>query len=342
MVARTSLLVSSIALLTSFVNAYGQVAQIVDANNFCVFLPPTDSTDRLISDTEWNAQAFCHGKAPKATNAGKLESGFIQSAHYVKTKDYVQITGQIDPSKANLDPTDEGGQYDVKAPKGATCAGWTYFVNLIEPAGNTYCIRCCNDTTNCNRGISSKGCAHIIPGDYSGPFTGVASAPAASSTSAAASSTKASGSKATSTKKGSSKTTTAAAKATSDASSSDSTTDADAGKSTTTPASSSDDSSAGGIDLPIPSADSADAAGSTDAGVPASSASSSSTAPNAAAEIASPPAAAASSSSAAAPSSGNGVISEQSVQQQEESGAESLRPAVLTLAIAAVSMALIQ
>ena len=28
-------------------------------------------------------------------------------------------------------------------PKGAVCKGWKHFVNLIEPAGRTYCIRCC-------------------------------------------------------------------------------------------------------------------------------------------------------------------------------------------------------
>jgi hypothetical protein len=143
MVARSSLIFSSIALLTSFVNAYGQVAQVVDANNFCVFLPPSDSADRIISDTEWNAEAFCIGKTPLAKNAGKLSSGFIQSAHFVKTDTYVQVTGQINPSKARLDPKDEGGQMDVKAPKGSSCAGWKYYVNLIEPAGNTYCMRCC-------------------------------------------------------------------------------------------------------------------------------------------------------------------------------------------------------
>lgn len=139
----TSLFAVSAAFLTSYVNAYGMVAQVVDAKNFCVFLPPTDSADRLIADTEWNAQAFCLGNAPKAKNAGTLPSGFIRSAHYVATDEYVQVTGQIDPTKANLDPTDDGGQYDVKAPKGSTCAGWKYYVNLIEPSGNTYCIRCC-------------------------------------------------------------------------------------------------------------------------------------------------------------------------------------------------------
>lgn len=117
--------------------------QVVDANNFCTFLPPTDSTDRNIADTEYMGNVFCMGNTPKASSAGPIPSGFIQSAHYVATDNYVQVTGQIDPSKANLNATDDGGQYDVAMPRGATCAGWQFFVNLIEPAGHTFCIRCC-------------------------------------------------------------------------------------------------------------------------------------------------------------------------------------------------------
>ncbi|KAI8336887.1 hypothetical protein BD560DRAFT_493651 [Blakeslea trispora] len=166
----TSLLASSITLLASFVNAYGQVAQVIDSKNFCVFLPPNDSANRNIADTEWNAQAFCLGKTPEATNAGKLASGFIKSAHFLQTDKYVQVTGQINPIKARLNVTDDGGQMDIKAPKGSSCAGWKYYVNLIEPTGKTFCMRCCNDDRTCNRGISEKGCAHIIPGDYSGPY----------------------------------------------------------------------------------------------------------------------------------------------------------------------------
>jgi hypothetical protein len=130
-------------LLAAAVSAKGQIAQVVDATDFCVFLPPSDSTDRIISNTEWNANVFCLGNTPLAKGAEKLPDGFIKSAHYVKTDAYVQVTGQMDYTKANLVATDEGGQMDIRAPMGSSCAGWKYYVNLIEPVSNTYCMRCC-------------------------------------------------------------------------------------------------------------------------------------------------------------------------------------------------------
>ncbi|KAI9279834.1 hypothetical protein BY458DRAFT_501800 [Sporodiniella umbellata] len=163
-------LVGAISAIAPFVHAYGMVGQVVDADNFCVFLPPKDSKNRNIADTEWEGQAFCRGNTPKATNAGKLNNGFIKSAHFLATDTFVQVTGQMDPSQQKLNATDEGGQFDVKAPKGSSCAGWKFYVNLIEPVTKTYCMRCCNDNRTCNRGISEKGCFHIIPGDYSGPY----------------------------------------------------------------------------------------------------------------------------------------------------------------------------
>ncbi|KAI8637840.1 hypothetical protein BD408DRAFT_477941 [Parasitella parasitica] len=183
MIFRFTSLIVAISLTATLTDAAGMIAQVVDATNFCVFLPPTDSTDRIISNTEWNANSFCMGSTPGATGAEKMPSGFITSAHYVKTDLYVQVTGQMDYTKANLVGTDEGGQMDIKAPTGSSCAGWSYYVNLIEPVSNTYCMRCCNDAVSCNRGISEKGCAHIIPGDYSGPNS---SSPAAATTPTAA------------------------------------------------------------------------------------------------------------------------------------------------------------
>lgn len=138
-----SLFTVATAFISTGVHAYGQIAQVIDANNFCIFLPPSDSADRGIASTEWNAEAFCTGNTPQAKNAGKIPSGFIQSAHFLATDTYVQVTGQISPTKGRLDPKDDGGQYDIKAPVGSSCAGWKYYVNLVEPSGNTYCMRCC-------------------------------------------------------------------------------------------------------------------------------------------------------------------------------------------------------
>lgn len=166
------LLVSASSYITTLVSAGGMIAQVVDSTNFCVMLPPPGEMSAPLSDNEWDSQAYCLGDTPKAIDANTLPDGFIQSAHYVATDEYVQVTGQFDPTKIGLNPADDGGQTDIMAPKGSSCAGWKYYVNLIEPSGNTYCMRCCNDTKNCNRGISEKGCAHIIPGDYSGPMNG--------------------------------------------------------------------------------------------------------------------------------------------------------------------------
>ncbi|KAI8581920.1 hypothetical protein K450DRAFT_229905 [Umbelopsis ramanniana AG] len=155
--------------ISSVVAGGGQTVEIVNSSNFCFFLPPPGSSDMNISDNEGDAVAYCKGSTPKVSDSNTFPSGFILSAHVVTTSDYIQVTGQIDPTKAGLNANDDGGQYDIMAPKGATCAGYAYFVNLVEPSGNDYCIRCCNTETNCNRGISQDGCARVVPGDYSGP-----------------------------------------------------------------------------------------------------------------------------------------------------------------------------
>lgn len=164
MFPRLITLVAATTFLTSAVKASGQIVQIVDATNFCVMLPPNSETNRNIADTEWDANAFCLGSTPLAAGADTLPDGFITSAHYVATDTYVQVTGIMDYTKANLNGSDEGGQYDIKAPTGSSCANWLYYVNLIEPVSNTYCIRCCvsNPFLFTRREIDSNICNRMI------------------------------------------------------------------------------------------------------------------------------------------------------------------------------------
>lgn len=74
--------------------------------------------------------------------------GFVTVAHYQKNSTYEQVTGYIDRSKYNLDVNDGGGQYDNHGqgkPTGASCKGYPYFVGMIEPSSNRFCMRCCQN-----------------------------------------------------------------------------------------------------------------------------------------------------------------------------------------------------
>ncbi|KAI7820924.1 hypothetical protein BC939DRAFT_387041, partial [Gamsiella multidivaricata] len=146
----------------------GQTGVILDQSNFCIFLPPKYGGG--ISENEDRAVAFCtKANLPGATNAQVLPNGFIKTAHFVTNtqKGYVQVTGRIDRSKYGLSSKDGGGQYDMRAPVGATCAGYNSFVQLTEPDAQIYCIRCCKNKADCPVNKSTKGCEAVLGGDYS-------------------------------------------------------------------------------------------------------------------------------------------------------------------------------
>ncbi|KAI9342977.1 hypothetical protein BD770DRAFT_371599 [Pilaira anomala] len=135
--------------------------QVNSGTAFCSFMPPHPGDD--VGATENNGIPFC----TNASLGGPVfPSGFIKSAHYVGTSTYAQVTGKIDRTKYSLKASDGGGQYDNKDVAPTTCNGYKYFVNLIEPDANIFCIRCCKNQSDCNLGISTYGCARIVPGNY--------------------------------------------------------------------------------------------------------------------------------------------------------------------------------
>ncbi|CAO3578868.1 unnamed protein product [Absidia cylindrospora] len=164
--------------------------QITSPNDFCLFLPPQPGAD--VATTEDDGIAFCMNPAT-VQGSQVFPQGFITAAHYQQTESYTQITGFFDRTKYNLSPDDFGGQYDSHAkhkPTGASCQNFPYFVSLIEPSNNRFCIRCCNDTEDCKTGISQRGCARVIsPGNYddNNQFDSVPPQDSASGSSASAS-----------------------------------------------------------------------------------------------------------------------------------------------------------
>ncbi|KAI9493933.1 hypothetical protein BDB00DRAFT_905710 [Zychaea mexicana] len=153
---------------------------IHSGDDFCLFLPPQPGLE--VASHENDGAPFCSisndvpgaSQFPQGGRAFEahylFHTDFITTAHYERSEAYEQVTGFFDRTKYNLQESDGGGQYDSHAshkPTGATCAGYPYFVSMIEPSENRFCIRCCQNTEDCPTGRSEYGCLRIIPGDYS-------------------------------------------------------------------------------------------------------------------------------------------------------------------------------
>ncbi|KAI8373673.1 hypothetical protein BD560DRAFT_394004 [Blakeslea trispora] len=155
----------------------GKVVQLSSSKDFCLFLPssPGNKAENggkvdidAIASSEKSAVAFCTKPNVNAPNAGLFPKGFITSAKYQTKVDegFVQIRGKIDISKYSLSPKDDGGQYDnhgAGSPPNSSCAGYRYYVSMVEPSTGDFCIRCCSTYANCNAGRSEYGCNRVVP-----------------------------------------------------------------------------------------------------------------------------------------------------------------------------------
>ena len=74
-----------------------------DADDFCLWAPPTVGD---IGNTEQEEVAWCT-KSGRGTRV--IPDGTLKGVHFVRTKDYVQVTGVGDFTKINVMKGDEGG-----------------------------------------------------------------------------------------------------------------------------------------------------------------------------------------------------------------------------------------
>ncbi|GLB34732.1 hypothetical protein LshimejAT787_0202970 [Lyophyllum shimeji] len=152
---------------------------ITDKSDFSLILP--NKPGELIGDAEVDGVSYCSSSSKAPHCANNFSEGFVTAAAFEASDDgaYVQVTGCIDPTKFHLNPADAGGQFDVRYPNGAQCTFGGYgasFIELIEPATQRFCMRCCasaNDQVNCNSHQDRAGCINAIPGVYDFPDLGV-------------------------------------------------------------------------------------------------------------------------------------------------------------------------
>jgi hypothetical protein len=75
-------------------------------DDFCLWGPPTRDT---IGNSERISIAYCtHGNH----GARVMPAGTLTGVHWVKTPEYVQITGVGDFTKINIPQGDDGGELD--------------------------------------------------------------------------------------------------------------------------------------------------------------------------------------------------------------------------------------
>ncbi|KAK4702844.1 hypothetical protein P7C70_g3375, partial [Phenoliferia sp. Uapishka_3] len=153
----TSVVVSGTTFAPPSVTGVGKQAQIIGADNFCLYMPPDPTTENLV-DAEAIAVAYCINPY---NDTRPMPDGFIRTAHFRQTPDYVQITGTFDWTKMNINPYDCGGEYDnhgaegLGNPVGAHVDGgdnWSEFMGSCDTPGEPgqFCFRSC----------------HGDPGDY--------------------------------------------------------------------------------------------------------------------------------------------------------------------------------
>ncbi|KAM3582159.1 hypothetical protein VKS41_005586 [Umbelopsis sp. WA50703] len=142
---------------TTSSNSDAKVVRVASSKDFCLFLPPVSHTKKP-ADLGLDAK-----EATSVCSTGKttFPSHLIKSAHYKKTKNYVQITGKLNV---------KGGytgfqQFDSTLPKDGECKGYKSFVSLIDAEEGYYCLRCCNNN-DCPTTEASLGCQDLIPGTY--------------------------------------------------------------------------------------------------------------------------------------------------------------------------------
>ncbi|KAK0526423.1 hypothetical protein OC834_004804 [Tilletia horrida] len=158
--------------------AWADTIWLRSADDFCMIMPKVRST---IGDSEYPGGTRSYCTKPANSAQGRIVDGlwtkkFFSSKRGKSGGRQVQITGCINPSASSrLIPSDDGGQYDALGgdggkgnPRNSVCLGYKAYVELVEPAANRACIRCCENPSDCPLYLDTAGCPAVIPGRYDG------------------------------------------------------------------------------------------------------------------------------------------------------------------------------
>ncbi|KAI7944619.1 hypothetical protein MJO28_010314 [Puccinia striiformis f. sp. tritici] len=145
-------------------------------DDFCLVVPKDQFTNIGDSERPGGEAVWCQDSNSKTSpSAGVFNGKFWTDVEISTPKDgVIQMTGCINVNTCDrLNPNDAGGQYDSNGgadgrgnPANSYCANYHTYVQLIEPAGNRACIRCCQNAADCNLSNDERGCPIVVPGNY--------------------------------------------------------------------------------------------------------------------------------------------------------------------------------
>ncbi|KAJ8082890.1 hypothetical protein AAF712_003565 [Marasmius tenuissimus] len=157
-----------------------QNAYINGVDDFCLFAPPEPGPQSVVGNTERIEVAWCM-KGGYGTRL--IPDGSIKGAHFVKTPDFVQITGVGDLTQLNIPAGDAGGELDPHGADGnGNPIGGLVFSSAFGPlqqihewtnfmSANQFCFRACNPTGPnpagfCQHIYDVMGCEWNMPASY--------------------------------------------------------------------------------------------------------------------------------------------------------------------------------
>lgn len=166
---------ASDGLAAASLSGMGRTVYINSASDFCLLMPPDPTKENLV-DAEAIAVAYCNNPV---NGTRPMPDGFIKTAHFRRTSNYIQISGTYDPAVMNLGSNDCGGEYDsegaegVGNPAGVTMRNGSYFTQFIGacdiPGEPVFCMRMCPHWEYCKNVYDLMGCLWNQPGDYDQP-----------------------------------------------------------------------------------------------------------------------------------------------------------------------------
>ncbi|GAA6022361.1 hypothetical protein JCM11491_003234 [Sporobolomyces phaffii] len=168
-----------------------QTAIINAVDDFCLWAPPEAGSE--VGNVEGEMVAWC---TKEGHGTRIIPEGALQGVQFMRTPHYVQVVGQIDQTKINIDASDYGGEMDphgadqrgnplgglvfsdafgANSSTNGTTGSGTAYQQVIQwhnfMGGGQFCLKACDPSYElgyamCEHIFDRIGCVYNAPADY--------------------------------------------------------------------------------------------------------------------------------------------------------------------------------